>query len=244
MRGTLARVVGPLVLAAASAALASSCSAPVVATGELIAPSRGATAVAAGHVAQRDFGRRASFATCLSPACPAVTPKTLPGEQPPTAPVPRVVELAASLGHGETVLPAEPRPDVPSVPTTRVTPRPDNASASRQVVVHFAFGNATLSPTARALIDEAAETSPWARRVAISGRTDSVGPPQVNQALALARAQAVHEHLRDRHPRLAPASTVQSEGTCCYAASNDTPKGRAMNRRVEVAFERDAGDLR
>ncbi len=110
-------------------------------------------------------------------------------------------------------------------------------------MVHFAFGNATLSPTARALIDEAAEAAPTSRRVAISGRTDSAGPPQFNQTLALARAEAVREHLRARHPSLAPALTVLAEGACCYAASNDTASGRAMNRRVEVVFERDAEDL-
>ena len=243
MKTTLARVVGTLVLAAASAALAASCSAPVVATGSLVAPSRVATPVAAGHVAQLDFGRGAGFATCLPPACPAVTPKTLPDKPPPTAPVPPAVNPSESLGRGETVLPAGPGRDVPPVSATRFTPRSDATSASRQVVVHFAFGNATLSPTARALIDEAAEAAPTARRVAISGRTDSAGPPQVNQALALARAQAVREHLRARHPRLAPVLTVQAEGACCYAASNDTASGRAMNRRVEVVFERDAEDL-
>lgn len=156
---------------------------------------------------------------------------------------PRAVGLAESLGRGETVLPAEPSGDIPSVPATRVTNRPEAASASRQVAVHFAFSNASLSPTARDLIDQAAEAAPTARRVAISGRTDSVGPPQVNQKLALARAGAVREHLRARHPRLAPALTVQAEGACCYAASNDTPHGRAMNHRVEVVFERDAEDL-
>jgi outer membrane protein OmpA-like peptidoglycan-associated protein len=154
--------------------------------------------------------------------------------------VPPAVGLAESLGRGETVQPAEQSRDVPAVPANRVTLRSDAASASMQVVVHFAFGNAMLSPTARALIDEAA---PAARRVAISGRTDSVGPPQVNQALALARAEAVREHLRARHPRLAPALTVQAEGACCYAAPNDTASGRALNRRVEVVFERDAEDL-
>ena len=243
MTPTLARVVGASLLAAASAALAASCSAPVVEAGKLVVPSRTAAAVAAVHVAQIDFGRHAGFATCLPPACPAVTPKTLPGEPQPTAPAPTAVELAESLGRGETVRPAELSRDAPAVPATRVMPRPDAASASRQVVVHFAFGNATLSPTARALIDEAAEAAPTSRQVAISGRTDSVGPSQVNQALALARAEAVRRQLRDRHPRLAPALTVQAEGACCYAASNDTASGRAMNRRVEVVFERDAEDL-
>jgi outer membrane protein OmpA-like peptidoglycan-associated protein len=34
--------------------------------------------------------------------------------------------------------------------------------------------------------------------------------------------------------------TLEAQGACCYAASNETPEGRALNRRVEVTFERDA----
>ena len=36
---------------------------------------------------------------------------------------------------------------------------------------------------------------------------------------------------------------VDGRGICCYAAENDTPEGRARNRRVEIAFERVPTDL-
>ena len=58
--------------------------------------------------------------------------------------------------------------------------------------------------------------------------------------LATARANVVRDHLRVRYPHLAPAVTLEAQGACCYAASNETPAGRALNRRVEVVFERDA----
>lgn len=242
MKYSVAHLASTLVIAAAIAGLVSSCGAPVVATGEQTIPSRGAVHIAAGHIAQLDFGRHAGFATCLSAACPEVTPKTLPGGPLPAPPALPAVEPTAPPDRDEIVLPIEARPVAASAPAALSTPRPSGTTASWQVVVHFAFGDATLSPAERILIDEAAEAVPSARHVAISGRTDSVGPPQVNQSLALARAEAVRDHLRPRHPRLAPAVTVQAEGACCYVASNDTRQGRAMNRRVEIVFERDADD--
>ena len=54
---------------------------------------------------------------------------------------------------------------------------------------------------------------------------------------------AVRDHLRSRHPPLAPAVTLEAQGACCFAASNETPQGRALNRRVEIVFERDAESL-
>ena len=65
----------------------------------------------------------------------------------------------------------------------------------------------------------------------------------MNQALALDRAHAVRDHLRVRHPHLSPAGALDAEGACCFAASNETADGRALNRRVEIVFERDAQDL-
>jgi outer membrane protein OmpA-like peptidoglycan-associated protein len=109
--------------------------------------------------------------------------------------------------------------------------------------VHFAFGDASLTATARAQIDEVAGSLPSASRIAISGRTDSVGSPQSNQTLAVARANAVRDHLRNRYPHLASAVTLEARGACCFTASNDTQQGRALNRRVEIVFERDAEDL-
>ena len=64
MKATLARVVGALVLAAASAALAASCSAPVVATGSLEGYTReGAqeAIIAAGGKAASSVSKKTDF---------------------------------------------------------------------------------------------------------------------------------------------------------------------------------------
>ncbi len=232
------RWIGSLAAAAASAALASSCTSPMLAPVDATPPAARSANVTTGQIAQIEFGREAGFARCLPPACPAVTSKTLALDVPPALSKPRPIDTAASLTEGEALVPAAALPPEPPAVTANA-PQPDEPS-TRQVVVHFAFGDATLTPTARALIDEVAKPLASARRIAISGRTDSFGPQQSNELLATARAIAVRDHLRARHPHLAPAVTLEAHGACCYAASNETPKGRALNRRVEVVFERDA----
>jgi outer membrane protein OmpA-like peptidoglycan-associated protein len=237
------RWIGSLAAAAASAGLASSCTSPMQAPVDAKPSVARSASVTTGQIAQIEFGRQAGFARCLPPACPAVTPKTLAPDVPPALPKPRPIDTAASLTEGEALVP----PTGAMVPTASTPPEWKaaqlGAPSTRQVVVQFAFGDATLTPAARALIDEVARPLTSARRIAISGRTDSIGPQQSNQLLASARANAVRDHLRVRHPHLAPAVTLEAQGACCYAASNETPAGRALNRRVEVVFERDAENL-
>ena len=73
-------------------------------------------------------------------------------------------------------------------------------------------------------------------RIVISGRTDSVGPEEFNQQLALARAMAVRNFIRDAVPDLPNVIAIDAKGRCCFIASNDDEGGRSRNRRVEVVF--------
>lgn len=243
MRPAAARAFGVVGLAALGTAFASSCSGPVRRDTDARAPVRSTVPAAAGHIAQLDFGRRAAFAACLPLACPTLTPKTLASEVPPALPAARPIEPSASLDRGETLVTSDMRPSNRPVPVAVPKPERSAEPMTKQVIVHFGFGSAAMSPSARASIDDAASALSSARRIAISGRTDSVGPPEINQTLALDRATAVRDHLRTRYPHLAPAVTLEAKGVCCFAATNDTAQGRALNRRVEVVFERDAEDL-
>jgi len=246
------RAFGVLGLAALAGTVASSCSAPPRAEADARPAPRAARQLPAAQIAQIaqiGFGRHAGFVTCQPPGCPVVTPKTLAAEvpfPPPKAPEPRRVEPGSSLDRHETLLPG-PAPAWPrSPPVATPGQGPEAASISQEVIVHFGFGSAALTPAARGLIDQAAGGLHDARRIAISGRTDSVGPARVNESLARARAQAVLDHLRERHPHLARAATLDAKGGCCFTAANDTPLGRARNRRVEIVFdgvERDGDGL-
>ena len=243
------RLVGGLSLAALSTAFASSCSSPLRTLSAASPPATYAVPVPApaptGRFAQIAFGRHAAFARCTPPACLAVTPKTLAVEVPPTPASSAPVNAVLSLAAGEVIVANGPSPAAaPDVaPNSAPISAPTAALLTRQVIVHFGFGDASLSTTARTLIDQVAGQLPSARRIAISGRTDSVGSQQSNQALAVARANAVRDHLRARYPHLDPAVTLEAKGACCFTASNETPQGRALNRRVEVVFERDTEDL-
>ncbi len=80
-------------------------------------------------------------------------------------------------------------------------------------------------------------------RLVVTGYTDStpIGPDllaqgvQSNQQLSLMRAQTVVNYLISQgvHPSLVSA---QGLGDASPVASNDTPQGRAQNRRVEITL--------
>lgn len=136
-------------------------------------------------------------------------------------------------------------PQAPLPPSQRPAIRPEDAAEPlvSEVDVTFPFGSAVLTAAARASIDVAASGDDI-RRIDIRGRTDNVGPAAANDLLARQRAAAVAQYLRARHPHLAGAEVkVDGRGVCCYATENDTPEGRARNRRVEIAFWRVPSDL-
>lgn len=101
--------------------------------------------------------------------------------------------------------------------------------------VLFATGQSTLLPIAQQRLDQVARSliDQGARHLVVEGHTDSRGSAADNQALSLARAQAVRSYLISRG-----ISDAQIEaagmGPSRPVAPNDTAEGRANNRRVEI----------
>lgn len=219
-----------LVLMACIALLSSSCSLSQRNTGMQSEPAQ---PTPAQHLAQMNFGRQAEFSLCTPPACPAVTPKTLALLPRATLPETPPSATAPFLDDGEAIVPESPR-------TTTVAPLPLQ-TAAKTVSVHFRFAEASLSPEGEAILDSALTAVPDAKRIFISGRTDNIGTANANEALAAARARAVHDYLSTRHPHLTPILKLDAQGACCYVAPNDTAPGRSLNRRVEVHLSRDGG---
>lgn len=218
-------------IAAGMALLVVACSMPLQRQHDLAAHANQHAALI--KITQLNFGRDATFAFCIEPACPAVTRKTLPvapqafprSETPAPAPG---NNAAASLDPGEVLLTARHPPrDVISAPAK--TPR-------APVVVYFDSGSAALDQAARAALDQAVAGAHATDRIAITGRTDNAGSNRINQALALARARAVRDYLRASQPSRNDVFTLDARGACCFTASNDTPEGRRQNRRVEIVF--------
>lgn len=74
--------------------------------------------------------------------------------------------------------------------------------------------------------------------VQIYGFTDNTGSYQVNERVATGRADAVLTYLANSG--VAPQRlTAQGIPMADYVASNDTPAGRAQNRRVEIYITAD-----
>jgi hypothetical protein len=72
--------------------------------------------------------------------------------------------------------------------------------------------------------------------IVVSGHTDNTGNPKLNQMLSLRRAEAVRDWMRDTGDVPESCFAVQGYGESRPIATNDTPDGRALNRRVEISL--------
>jgi OOP family OmpA-OmpF porin len=112
----------------------------------------------------------------------------------------------------------------------------DALKSSGQATTHavlFAFDSATLDAGAKPVLDDVAR---WLKgnpkvRLEIQGHTDNFGGPTANLALSQKRAEAVKTYLVTDGVdggRL----TAKGFGLTVPVADNQTPEGRARNRRV------------
>lgn len=72
--------------------------------------------------------------------------------------------------------------------------------------------------------------------IVVSGHTDNTGNPKLNQMLSRERAEAVRDWMRDTGDVPESCFAVQGYGESRPIATNDTPDGRALNRRVEISL--------
>lgn len=104
--------------------------------------------------------------------------------------------------------------------------------------VLFVTGKADLLPTARDRLDDVAAALKSAgddQRFVVEGHTDSVGSDADNMRLSKDRAEAVRAYLVSRGVEPERITAIgKGEGT--PVAGNETPEGRANNRRVEIVI--------
>ena len=108
--------------------------------------------------------------------------------------------------------------------------------------ITFDTGSAIVHP---AYVDEIALVARSLREnpnstILVIGHTDNVGATDFNQALSERRAAAVATILTSNGVSPGRVSTV-GRGYSQPVASNDTPGGRAQNRRVEIIITPNAG---
>ncbi len=170
--------------------------------------------------------------------CPVAAPTPTP--TPP--PADRDGDGVPDAGDACPNTPGGQRVDVRGCPimieVREVAPPPGEAGPVPAGVlqgVTFRGGTAVLSPESRAALDQVARSllANPSVRVEIAGFTDSTGSQALNMSLSQARANMVRWYLIDRG---VPGARMMARG---YGpenpiASNDTPQGRAQNRRVEL----------
>jgi outer membrane protein OmpA-like peptidoglycan-associated protein len=101
--------------------------------------------------------------------------------------------------------------------------------------LNFNFGTATLTAGSQATVDDiAAVLNAYpSSTVRIESHTDSVGTPEANVELSLARSEAIKQMLVVRGVN-ATHLTTSGLGRDNPIAPNDTAEGRARNRRTEI----------
>ncbi len=104
--------------------------------------------------------------------------------------------------------------------------------------IQFEFDQAALQPAGLLELDEVGLflRQNYSAYIALEAFTDNRGAKEYNQLLSRRRAQSVADYLKKNH-RVNPNRVVmQWYGDADPIATNDTPEGRAQNRRVEMAI--------
>jgi len=135
-----------------------------------------------------------------------------------------------------------PLPQPPAALPESETGRTDRVSFSErpnEILIHFPYNsirqqdNAAIEDYLTRLAQYLKESR---RTVVLTGHTDNVGDPKTNYRLGLQRAKAIRETLIKKGV-LAEQIRCQSKGEKEPIATNDHPRGRYQNRRVEIRIQ-------
>lgn len=134
------------------------------------------------------------------------------------------------------------RAQAPVVPAALVKPasmQPDARKVTFSADAFFDFDKSALKPEAKASLNEFAQkvksTGQIKELLVAVGYTDSVGSEAYNMGLSLARARTVKDYLVEVGMNGALIKT-EGRGEANPVGDNNTPEGRAKNRRVEIIF--------
>ena len=181
-------------------------------------------------IQQQATGTALRWVACVD--CEAPTAKTMPPKSG-----------GQLLAKAQAVIGLVPPPTHAASETT--APRPEPAPTPRSVkettltraTVNFGLAEASLSEQDRDRLRQLKPLLASARRIRITGYTDTQGGPESNDRLASNRALAVVLYLRDGLGLSGPEVIGTGRPLCCYRAPNTSDAGRAQNRRAELDIE-------
>ncbi len=118
-----------------------------------------------------------------------------------------------------------------------VTRQGDNITLNMPGNITFATGSSDLNARFFNVLDSVSLVLKKYDKtiVEVAGHTDSVGSDAANQALSERRANTVAQYLVSKGVKSERMITIGA-GKTRPVASNDTPEGRALNRRVELTL--------
>jgi outer membrane protein OmpA-like peptidoglycan-associated protein len=164
---------------------------------------------------------------------PTPAPSPVAAEDVPTVAPSAPAPVAAPDPAPVAMTPVAPEP----MPTPAVDP---TANPVVSDVVYFRFAKSDLTDEAKATLAGAMSKLQGNRELAIAleGHADSIGSEPFNVKLGMARAETVKRYLAEQHEIAVAKISVVSYGENQPAATNDTPEGRAQNRRVVLKVAR------
>jgi outer membrane protein OmpA-like peptidoglycan-associated protein len=111
-----------------------------------------------------------------------------------------------------------------------------NQLVIRLKAMQFPVGTAIISPENFALLSKVQRAIQTfdGPSVVVEGHTDSTGGDEINRALSKQRAEAVSAYLLANKTIQADKIDSRGYGPTRPLASNTTPEGRAINRRIDV----------
>jgi outer membrane protein OmpA-like peptidoglycan-associated protein len=106
--------------------------------------------------------------------------------------------------------------------------------------IFFATASYRLSSLSFHVLDSFASklSLPDIDSMVVEGHTDSIGKLAYNETLSMNRAVSVKEYLNSKVEGLREKTTTRGFAYLRPVASNKTPKGRQLNRRVEIILYR------
>ena len=110
---------------------------------------------------------------------------------------------------------------------------------NKVISIPFKFDNNTLAlsnVTELNKISNLVESDPTLK-IIVTGHTDNVGDEKYNDKLGLERASAAANYLEQRFGISKNNIIVESRGELDPIASNDTDKGRQLNRRIDIYYQ-------
>jgi OOP family OmpA-OmpF porin len=158
--------------------------------------------------------------------CPVCEPELVevPVEKPQPEPEP----------EPQPAVQPEPEPKAKTVNSTLVILRPDRIEILDPI--HFEFDSDVIKKESYIILENVAaviKQNEEIRKVSIEGHTDNVGSYEYNDDLSKRRAESVKRHLIEEGGIEEERLVTKGFGEYKPLIENDTPKNRAINRRVE-----------